>query len=96
MTMARSLIVLLCLVLVSAAAVVAVRHQNRLTFVTLQKQEQRHDELQAEWSRLMLERATWTRRNSVVDDARKRLGMVAPSPERIVTLQLVNQGDVDY
>jgi len=71
-----------------ATAVVAVRHQNRLTFVALQKQEQRHDELQAEWGRLMLERATWTRQHSVVDDARKRFGMVAPSPERIVTLQL--------
>lgn len=88
MTIVRLLVLLLCLVLVSATAVVAVRHQNRLTFVALQKQEQRHDELQAEWGRLMLERATWTRQHSVVDDARKRLGMVAPSPERIVTLQL--------
>lgn len=87
------MILLLCLVLGSAAAVVSVRHLNRLAFVDLQEQEQRHDDLQAEWSRLMLERATWTRQNSVVDDARERLGMLAPLPERIVTLHLVNDGD---
>ncbi len=88
MTMSRLQLFLLCLVVISAMAVVSVRHQNRLTFVALQKQEQRHDELQAEWGRLMLEKATWTRQHNVADDARKRLEMSAPTPERTVTLQL--------
>lgn len=92
MTMNRLQLFLLCLVLISAAAVVTVRHQNRLAFVALQKQEQRHDELQAEWGRLMIEKATWTRQHNVADDARKRLEMSAPTPDRTVTLQL---GDGD-
>ena len=84
----------LLLVLISAAAVVAVRHQNRLAFVELQNQERRNDELQAEWGRLMLERATWTRQYNVADDARRRLEMAPPAPDRIVTLKLEERDDV--
>ncbi len=93
MILSRLQLFLLCLILISAAAVVSIRHQNRLAFVALQKQEQRHDELQAEWGRLMLEKATWTRQHNVADDARKRLEMSAPTPDRTVTLQL-EDGDV--
>lgn len=88
MNISRVQLFLVCLVLISAAAVISVRHQNRLAFVALQKQEQRHDELQAEWGRLMLEKATWTRQHNVADDARKRLEMAAPTADRTVTLQL--------
>ncbi|MGI9319684.1 MAG: cell division protein FtsL [bacterium] len=89
--MSRLNLFLLFLVLISALAVVAVRHQNRLEFVSLQKQEQRHDELQAEWGRLMLEKATWTSQHNVADDAKKRLAMSAPGSDKIVTLDLNNQ-----
>ncbi len=86
--MSRLNIFLLTLVLVSAVIVVTVRHKNRLEFVALQKQEQRHDELQAEWGRLMLEKATWTSQHNVADDAKKRLSMAVPSSDKIVTLEL--------
>ncbi len=86
--MSRLQVFFLFLVLVSAVAVVTVRHENRLAFVALQNQEKRHDDLQAEWGRLMIERATWTRQHNVADDARKRLDMSAPAPDRIVTLKL--------
>ena len=78
----------LALVLISAIAVVTIRHKNRLEFVALQKQEQRHDELQAEWGRLMIEKATWTSQHNVADDAKKRLEMSAPGSDDIVTLNL--------
>ncbi|MGB5708624.1 MAG: cell division protein FtsL [Arenicellales bacterium] len=86
--MSRLSISLLILVLLSATAVVTVRHQNRLKFVALQIREHRYDELQAEWGRLMLEKATWTRQHNVADDAKKRLAMSAPSADKIVTLEL--------
>jgi cell division protein FtsL len=91
--MTRLQIFLLLLVLISAAAVVSVRHHNRLEFVALQKQEQRYDELQAEWGRLMLEKATWTRQHNVADDAKKRLAMSAPSPDKIITLELESKNE---
>lgn len=84
--MSRLQLFLLVLTLISAAAVVTVRHQNRLAFMALQGQERERDALQAEWSRLMLEKATWTSQNNVADTARKQLEMAAPSPDRIMTL----------
>ena len=93
--MNRVQIFLLMLVLISAGAVVAVRHENRLEFVALQKREQTHDALQAEWGRLMLEKATWTGQHNFADTAKKSLAMSVPSPEKIVTLDLRGD-DADY
>ncbi|MBX2868924.1 MAG: cell division protein FtsL [Acidiferrobacterales bacterium] len=86
---------MLSLVLISAAAVVAVRHQNRLAFVALQKEEQKRVDLQAEWGRLMLEKATWTRQHNVADTAKKQLSMLPPSPDKIVTLDLASDRKVE-
>ena len=76
------------LVMVSAVLVVTVRHHNRIAFVALQEVEAQKIELQSEWGRLMLEKATWSMHNNVADDARKRLVMAPPAPEKIVTLEL--------
>jgi len=86
--MSRLQLFILALVVVSAAAVVGVRHHNRLAFVALQKEEQKRVDLQAEWGRLMLEKATWTRQHNVADTAKKQLTMAAPSPDKIITLDL--------
>ena len=86
--MTRLQIFLLVTVMISAGAVITVRHENRLSFVELQKQEQHHDALQAEWGRLMLEKATWTGQHNVADAALKSLSMTVPSPEKIITLDL--------
>ncbi len=94
--MTASQILLLMVVLLSAASVVTVRHQNRLEFIALQKQELKHDQLQAEWGRLMLEKATWTGQHNVADAALKTLEMSAPKPDKIVTLELAaNKGQVN-
>lgn len=83
-------IVLLALVLVGAYFVVTVRHENRLAFVQLQKHEGVRDHLQAEWGRLMLEKATLAIEHNIAEDAGVRLGMSAPPPEQIITVQLEN------
>lgn len=86
--MTKLTLVLFVLVVISALMVVTVRHENRLAFVNLQGQENLRNQLQNEWGRLMLEKATWTDQNSIADDAGKRLGMLPPAPETIVTVQL--------
>lgn len=83
----RTVIALWLAVVVSALAVVAVRHENRLAFVEWRKAEAAKVELQAENGRLLLERATWAGRRNIIDDARARLGMTAPAADAIVTLR---------
>ena len=79
---------LIFLVLAGAIFVVVTRHENRLAFIHLQEQEEIRDQLQAEWGRLMLEKATWAIEHNIADDAGHRLGMAPPPPEKIVTVQL--------
>ncbi|MEM7193569.1 MAG: cell division protein FtsL [Pseudomonadota bacterium] len=81
-------IVLFVLIMLSAWVVVTVRHQNRLAFIELQQHEKQKQQLQTEWGRLMIERATWTHQRNVAKDANDRLAMSAPSPEKIVTVEL--------
>ncbi len=81
-------IVLVVLIVASAIAVVAVRHQNRLVFVELQNYEKGREEYQLQWGRLMIEKATWTRQHNVADDAENTLEMTVPAPEKIITLEL--------
>ncbi len=80
------LITLWLATVLSAVAVVTVRHQNRLAFIDWRKVEAGKVELQSERGRLMLEKATWAGRRNVVEDARRRLGMAAPAPDKIITL----------
>lgn len=84
----RTTLLLLSLVLVGALLVVVTRHENRLAFVHLQQQEEIRDQLQIEWGRLMLEKATWAIEHNIADDVSQRLGMAPPPPEKIITVQL--------
>ncbi|MGR3915051.1 MAG: cell division protein FtsL [Gammaproteobacteria bacterium] len=86
----RMAFALICwlLLVVTALAVVTVRHQNRQAFVALLRIENAHSELQFENGRLLLERATWARRHNIVGIAHKRLGMAEPAPGEIITLTL--------
>ena len=76
------------LALVSALSVVVARHQNRLEFLEVRSAEERRDQLNDEWGRLQLEKATWARHNLVEQAARQELGMVTPGPTDIVVVQL--------
>jgi len=83
----RVVIALWLAVVASALAVVTVRHESRLAFIDWRAAEGAKLELQAEHGRLLLERATWAGRRSIVDDARARLGMRAPAADAIITLR---------
>ena len=86
--MGIKVIILSVLIVASAVAVVAVRHQNRLVFVELQNHERQREELQTQWGRLIIEKATWTRQHNVADDAAKTLEMAVPEPDQVITLEL--------
>jgi len=88
--MTRSSFLILALILVAAYSVITVRHENRLTFANLQELETEKNHLQAEWGRLMLEKATWSIHDNIADDARGRLDMKTPAPEDIITIHRGN------
>ena len=54
----------------------------------LQNLENERDKLQAEWGRLMLEKATWSIGHNLSEDATTRLGMSPPEPDAIITVDL--------
>jgi cell division protein FtsL len=76
------------LVVVAALAVVYVRHQNRVSFVRLQALHGERDELNVEFSQLLLEQATWSVQPLVEKQAREKLQMVRPDHADIVTVRL--------
>jgi len=86
--MSRLQIFVFIIVMISAAAVITVRHESRLTFVALQKEETLRDGLQIEWGRLMLEKATWAGQHNIADTAKKNLTMTVPGADKIITLGL--------
>ena len=90
--MNRATIILLVATIACSCLVVAVRHQNRLEFVYLQGLESERDDLQAEWGRLMLEKATWSLGHSLSEDVASRLGMSPPEPDEIITVDLQSAG----
>lgn len=72
------------LVLVSAVAVVLVKHESRKEFVALQGLERRHDELVMEWRQLQLEQGTWATHARIESISRKKLGLAIPTIDDIV------------
>jgi len=86
--MNRGITILLVLVIVSALGVVHIRHQNRVRFVELQNLQTERDQLNVEWTQLLLEQATWSLHHVVDKEARTKLGMTTPSVDETVTLRV--------
>ncbi len=71
----------------SAIVAVYVRHESRLLFSELQKQETRRDLLNIDWGRLQLEQSTWGTHARIERMAREELGMVVPSPQQLLVVK---------
>ncbi|MGA0586796.1 cell division protein FtsL [Dyella sp. KRB-257] len=80
---AIALLGLLCLVLITALGVVWTRHESRVLFVQLTSLQNQRDDLNVEYGRLELEQATWAEPRRIDQEARTKLGMVAPEPAEI-------------
>ena len=78
----------LVLVMLSALAVVYVKYDARLMFNQLQKELREQDKLGVEWSRLQLEKNTWSSNSRIEKLARTKLNLQTPKPEQIVYIQV--------
>lgn len=72
--------------LVTGMALVYVRYESRLAFVELHRLDRSRDDMNVEYGRLLLERATWSLNNLVESEARERLSMRRPEPDQVVTV----------
>ncbi|MDA8389824.1 MAG: cell division protein FtsL [Gammaproteobacteria bacterium] len=77
---------LIAVLFASAFAIVDVRTHYLLLFTHEQHLAVRHDALQVEWGRLLLEQGTLTEQQRVQRIARRRLDMTMPNPRDIVLL----------
>ena len=84
--MCKTLITLWVAVIISGIAVVYVRHQHRLTFIALQESQHERDQLNIEWSQLLLEESTFSVYHWVENKAREKLGMKNPTTSELVVL----------
>lgn len=78
---------LMFLVLMSAMAVVYVKHLNRSLHIELQQSQRKRDHLHVEWSRLLLEQGALASDVRVEQVAREQLGMIIPSPTTIEVMR---------
>ena len=74
-------VLLYMLVIILAVMIVANRHQARQLFSELQQLQKERDQLNANWSRLMLEQSTQLNQVRVEDQAKNVLGMRKPTAE---------------
>lgn len=81
------LLVMIVLVIASSIAVVYSKHIGRTEFVILQKLEQKRDQLNEEWGRLLLEQSTWASPGRVEQQSRLRLQMIVPTPGSTVVVK---------
>lgn len=84
---AVALLTLLLATLATALGVVWTRHESRVLFVQLTALQSQRDALNIEYGRLELEQATYAEPRRIDDEARNKLGMVAPRPQDIRLLR---------
>ena len=82
----EALIISLFTILLLAFAVVVVfsKHTSRIFYTKLQAINVERDHLNAEWSQLLLENATWTADIRVEKIAREQLQMIMPTKIEII------------
>ncbi|MEN9726916.1 MAG: cell division protein FtsL [Pseudomonadota bacterium] len=66
------------LVFLSALQVVTTRHETRLLVMALQALKTQRDDLEREWTQLLLEQSTWSTHGRVEELARNKLNMTVP------------------
>ncbi|MFP5380931.1 MAG: cell division protein FtsL [Gammaproteobacteria bacterium] len=83
--------IMLALVLIACAlGVIQSQHRARVYFVELERLKKEARGLEEQWGQLQLEQSTWANPARVDALARTRLGLVAPSHERMRIEPLVN------
>ena len=71
------LVILVLAVFISALRIVVAQNQARILFVEIQELENDRNQLNEDWTRLLLEQSTWATDSRVEDIARTKLDMQA-------------------
>ncbi|NOX08981.1 MAG: cell division protein FtsL [Gammaproteobacteria bacterium] len=79
--------ILFVLVLVSALAVIYVRHESRNLFSEMQRLEITRDEMNVEWGQLQIEQSTYATHGRIERFARRQLDMRVPALNSIRMVQ---------
>ena len=74
-------------ILISAIAVIYIKHISRNEFISLQKLENTRDKLNEEWGRLLLEESTWSGPGQIEQQASLRLNMIVPTADVLVVIK---------
>ncbi|MDH5301914.1 MAG: cell division protein FtsL [Gammaproteobacteria bacterium] len=81
------LTLLVVAVMLSALAVVYVKHQNRVVYADLQHLQKLRDEMNVAWGQLQLEQSTFATHSRVEQIAREKMGMTLPGAKEIVIVK---------
>jgi cell division protein FtsL len=78
---------LLLIAVACALSAVTANHRARKLFVEFEGEQKRMRDLDVEWGQLQLEQSTWAAHARVEKIAREKLGMRAPAPGQIVSVE---------
>jgi cell division protein FtsL len=81
--MSRLNIVLALVLMACALALIQSQHRARTYFVELERLKKQAHVLEEQWGQLQLEQSTWANPARVDSLARTRLGLVAPTHDRV-------------
>ena len=79
--------ILVCVLVVSALAVVYAKHQNRKLYAELTSLYKERDAMNVEWGRLQLEQSTWATHGRIEKIARQRLHMRNVDYDKVVIVK---------
>ena len=75
---------LLIAVILSALSVIYLTNKTRDFNIQLQQAQQQQEQLDMEWSQLLLEQSTWQSQSHVIEIATNALGMLVPEDKHYV------------
>ncbi len=84
--MARANLLLLLIAVICALSAVASNHRARKLVIQLEAEKKRMGELDVEWGQLQLEQSTWASHARIEKIAREKLGMRAPGPGQVLSI----------
>lgn len=73
---------------ISAVAVVELRHESRRLYTELARLQAERDALNVEWGKLLLEEGAWSQHRRIEALARVRLGMDLPEAGRTTVIRV--------
>ncbi len=72
---------------ISAVALIYVKHESRKIFVELEQLTTARDELNIEWGQLQIEQSTWATHARIEKVAREELSLVRPRATEVYVIE---------